>query len=151
MNYKMPVICQFRTGSSKGSDFFSRHTQNKILLPLRVVFFFKKKTPPEQNASSCWDSHWFNDFYDTMQNCSTIILKHHKNIFNLTFLQSLLLEPPASTLILCSKSQSSCIAMVEVMINHFVLVQMKKKKVKVMIAPLTLSPLNRPYLVFYSV
>ena len=65
---------------------------------------------------------------------SIIILKHHKNIFNLTFLQSLLLEPPASTLILCSKSQSSCIAMVEVIINHFVLVQMKKKKVKVMIA-----------------
>ena len=31
-----------------------------------------------------------------------------------------------------TKSQCSCIAMVEVMINHFVFVQMKKKKVKVM-------------------
>ena len=69
-----------------------------------------------------------------MQICSTIILKYHKSILKLTFLQSLLLEPPASTLILCSKGQSSCIAMVEVMINHFVLVQMNKKKVKVMIA-----------------
>ena len=68
-----------------------------------------------------------------MQICSTIILKYHKSIFKLTFLQRLLLEPPASTLILCSKDQSSCIAMVEVMINHFVLFQMKKKKVKVMI------------------
>ena len=43
MNYKMPVICQFRTGSPKGSDFFSLHPENKILLPLRVVQ--KKKDP----------------------------------------------------------------------------------------------------------
>ena len=85
-----------------------------------------------------------------MQICSTIILKYHKSIFNLTFLQSLLLEPPASTLILCSKSQSHCIAMVEVMISHFVLVQMKKES-QSNDRTLTLSPLNRPYLVFYSV
>ena len=59
MNYKMPAISQFRTGSSKGSNFFSLHPQNKILLPLRVVK--KKKTLPEQTASSCLDSHGFND------------------------------------------------------------------------------------------
>ena len=65
----MPVICHFRTGSFVGVKISFGYVHLTRLCYLQGLFkkiskypvIFIGKTPPEQIASLCLGSHWFND------------------------------------------------------------------------------------------